>query len=87
MVKKLKNLICPKCGAHEPVFYINIKLKAWPVDDWEESYDFELDDDYAYMEDKLLDAIEHGEAICECSVCGTKIEYYIEDDKNEAKHI
>lgn len=87
MLKKFKDLICPNCGANEPVFSINFKLRAWANDDWKNSYDLEFDDDYAYMEGTILDEINDGTAKCECASCGAEIKYYIEDDKDEVDNL
>lgn len=90
-LKPLSQLICPKCGKNEPVFFADYELRAWPImsanssnnDENFDYYDLDLENDFGGMASVMDDAIINGKAKCACSYCGTSILYYEETDDNE----
>lgn len=83
IMKKFKDLVCPKCGANEPMVKANFELIATLLGDSGDSYDFKIEEDRGFQASTIYDALKLGEATVYCPFCNTKIDYESEDEKDE----
>lgn len=88
-LKRVADIICPKCGKNEPVFLVEFELRGWPLGELHtsddiETYDIDIENDFGYMATTMDETIRCGKAICKCCNCGTEIKYY-EEIENETE--
>lgn len=74
-MKDVDKLICPKCGANNPIMNVKVSIKAVPIRKVDNKT-YDLDIDIAGIAKKIDFDISTNLAYCTCSKCGTRIHYY-----------
>lgn len=75
-LKEAYDLVCPICGANDPIFEADYKFVFRPIiknDD--NTYDLHIEYSIADIIQELNRLLQNGQARCRCRKCGARIHY------------